>query len=174
MERLCSAGFEVYEIGEWMVRSGKTNRQMAWRDKWHGATREAVIRWEREKNVKEATDYEQKKAGVGVKCPHCDFIAKNEKGLKSHLGQKHPKWQYYEGDTSSEESDDDDKKVTSGSRTSTSATPSSSSSSSTSSTSSKYVCAICGKDCNSGSGLSSHLRHSHKDIAAENLSKKGR
>ena len=46
-------------------------------------------KWEAEKNAKEQAEYEQKKAGIGVKCPHCPFIAKNEKGLKSHFGQKH-------------------------------------------------------------------------------------
>jgi uncharacterized C2H2 Zn-finger protein len=143
------------------------------RDEWPAKTKEAVIKWEREKNVKEEADYEQKKAGVGVKCPRCDFIAKNEKGLKSHIGQKHPKWQFYEGDSSSEENSDEDS-LTSGSRTRTSATLSSSSSSSTSSsTSSKYICTECGKDCTSGSGLSSHLRHSGHSQGA-NLSKKGR
>ena len=120
---------------------------------------------DQEKNAKEEADYGQKKAGVGVKCPHCDFIAKNEKGLRSHLGQKHPKWQFYEGDSSSssEESDgDEEEKKPSGSRSSTSASSSSSSSStSTNNTSGgKYVCKECGKDCTSGSGLSSHLRSS--------------
>ncbi len=36
------------------------------RDKWHSATKEAVSKWEKEKNAKEQTDYEQKKAGIGV------------------------------------------------------------------------------------------------------------
>ena len=55
------------------------------RDKWHAATEAGVKKWEAEKNAKEQAEYEQKKAGVGVKCPH----PKNEKGLKSRFGQKH-------------------------------------------------------------------------------------
>ena len=119
------------------------------RDKWHSATREAGTKWENEKNAQEQAAYEQKKAGVGVQCPHCEFVAKNERGLRSHLGQKHPKWQYYPEDSSL--------------------------SSSSSSSNSKYVCPQWGKDCTSGSGLSSHLRHSgHAKVPAADLSKKGR
>ena len=151
------------------------------RDKWHSATKEAGTKWEKEKNTQEQAAYEQKKAGIGVKCPHCEFVAKNEKGLKSHVGQKHPKWNYYpeDEDSPSGESDEEEeastgkgkKKIAIRSKTSTSAPTSSSSSSS----SSKYVCLQCGKDCSSGSGLSSHLRHSgHASVAAADLSKKGR
>ena len=60
------------------------------RDKWHTATERGVKKWEAEKNAKEQAEYEQKKARIGVKCPHC--LAKNEKGLKSHFGQKHNMW----------------------------------------------------------------------------------
>ena len=159
------------------------------RDKWHSTTEGAVRKWEAEKNAKEKEGYEQKKAGSGVKCSFrgCGFIAKNEKGLKSHWGQKHKFV-----DESSDDSDDDDdddaaprsssssssgRSSSSSSSTTTTATtagsPSSSSSrtilvgSSRSSTSSKYICIKCGKDCSSGSGLSSHLRHQkcHKAAA---------
>ena len=60
-------------------------------DKWHAATERGVKKWERAKNAKEKEEYEQKKAGSGVKCTFrgCSFIAKNEKGLKSHWSQKH-------------------------------------------------------------------------------------
>ena len=145
------------------------------RDKWHSVTNEAVSKWEKEKNVKEEADYAQKKAGIGVKCPHCDFIAKNEKGLKSHVGQKHPKWQFYPEDSSSEDSDDIEPSsgsstmTTRRSRTTRPSKASSSSSSSRSSSSSgpsssKYVCLHCGQDCHSGSGLASHLRHRHAGV----------
>ena len=146
------------------------------RDKWHAATRKAVASWERGKNAKEQADYEQRKAGIGVKCPQCDFVAKNEKGLKSHVGQKHPKWEYYPEDASSEESDEDEpfgKKRTTTTRKSRSST-SAPSSSSSSSRNSKYLCPQCGKDCSSGSGLSSHLRHSGHSKEAGNHSKKER
>jgi len=145
------------------------------RDKWHAATRKAVASWERGKNAKEQADYEQRKAGIGVKCPQCDFVAKNEKGLKSHVGQKHPKWEYYPEDASSEESDEDEpfgKKRTTTTRKSRSST--SAPSSSSSSSRSKYLCPQCGKDCSSGSGLSSHLRHSGHSKEAGNHSKKER
>ena len=139
------------------------------RDKWHSMTREAVTKGEKEKNAKEEADYVQKKAGIGVKCPHCGVPLKNEKGLKSHIGQKHPKWNFYPEDSSSEDSDDDEDDdepskssattTTTKSKPRTSAPSSSSSSSSTCSSSSKYVCPECLQDCSSGAGLASHRRH---------------
>jgi len=126
------------------------------RDKWHSTTEEGVKKWEAEKNAKAQMEYEQKKAGIGVKCPHCRFIAKNEKGLKSHFGQKH-KYVKDLSDNSGDgdDADDDDK-------------PSRSSSSS--STTSKYTCAHCRKDCSTRSGLSSHLNNSGQCKAAAETS----
>lgn len=59
------------------------------RNEWHARTQGAVKQWDKERNEKEEEAYHQKKAGIGLKCPRCDFIAKNEIGLRSHLGQKH-------------------------------------------------------------------------------------
>ena len=125
------------------------------RDKWHAATQEAVKKWEAEKNANEQKTYEDKKAGNGIKCTFrgCPFVAKNEKGLKSHWSQKHK----YVEDTSSESDDsNDDAEEVAPRRPMTSTTPSATSTSNCS----KYICPHCKKDCSSGSGLSSHLRHS--------------
>ena len=70
------------------------------RDKWHSTTRAGVRKWEEEKNAKEQKEYQQKKAGVGVKCPRCGQVLKNEKGLRSHMGQKH---QYEDSESSEDE-----------------------------------------------------------------------
>ena len=145
------------------------------RDKWHSATKEAGTKWEKEKNAQEQAAYEQKKAGIGVKCPHCEFVAKNEKGLKSHVGQKHPKWNYYPEDSSSSDSEEEEEEAPGKGKKKTASTSAPTSlSSSSSSSSSKYVCLQCGKDCTSGSGLSSHLRWNAVCKAAADLSKKGR
>ena len=108
-----------------------------------------------EKNANEQKTYEDKKAGNGIKCTFrgCPFVAKNEKGLKSHWSQKHK----YVEDTSSESDDsNDDAEEVAPRRPMTSTTPSATSTSNCS----KYICPHCKKDCSSGSGLSSHLRHS--------------
>lgn len=101
------------------------------------------------RNAKEQADYEQKKAGIGVKCTFhgCGFVAKNEKGLKSHWGQKHAGVE----DTSGEESDD-------GAESSVAATTTTAAT--MKKEPSKYVCpnVKCGQDCSSGAGLARHLR----------------
>lgn len=118
------------------------------RDKWHAATKKAVTKWENEKNSKEKEAYTAKKAGVGVPCPRCGKMCKNEAGLKSHFAQIH------KGVETSSSSDDDDE---SHSSTSSSAACRSGSSSSTMGPS-KFVCPNCKQDCNSGAGLARHLR----------------
>ena len=129
------------------------------RDKWHAATERGVKAWEAEKNAKEQADYEQKKAGIGVKCPHCPYIAKNEKGLKLHFGHKH-KFVEDLSDDSDDDDEDDDEPPRSNSSSITRSSSSSSApvgSSSSSSTTSRYTCEHCGKPCSTGSGLWSHL-----------------
>ena len=120
------------------------------RDKWHAATERGVKAWE---------------AGIGVKCPHCPYIAKNEKGLKLHFGHKH-KFVEDLSDDSDDDDDDDEpprsnsRSITPSTRTSrssSSSAPAGSSSSSSSSTTSRYTCEHCGKPCSTGSGLWSHL-----------------
>jgi len=74
------------------------------RDKWHSATQGAVKKWESEKNAKEKADYEEKKSGVKVKCPHCPYLAKNAHGLKLHFGHKHK----FVADLSEDDDDDDE------------------------------------------------------------------
>ena len=152
------------------------------RDKWHSATKETVDKWEKAKNNKAEEDYKQKKAGEGVKCPHCSHVAKNDKGLRSHVGQKHPKWQFYPDDSTSDDSadstteSDDGPSRSSTRKTSSRSAPSSSSSSSSTSTSSKWVCPECKQDCSSGGGLSSHQRHTGHGAATapSHVKKKGR
>ena len=81
------------------------------RDKWHAATEGGVKKWERAKNAKEKEEYAQKKAGSGVKCTFrgCSFIAKDEKGLKSHWSQKHKGVEESsDDDNGDEETDDED------------------------------------------------------------------
>ena len=60
-----------------------------WSDLAHVATERAVKKWETQKSEKDKERYEQKKAGVGVKCTFrgCTFIGENERGLKSHWGR---------------------------------------------------------------------------------------
>ena len=128
------------------------------RDKWHAATERAISKWEGERNAKEKEAYEQKKTGVKVKCPHCPYLAKNEHGLKLHFGHMHK----FVADLSDDNDDDDDDSEdddppaprSSGSSCSSTVTTAAAA------TKSKYICSTCGKDCTSGSGLSSHLRHS--------------
>ena len=38
------------------------------RNQWHAATDGGVKKWEKAKNAKDKEEYEQKKAGIGVKC----------------------------------------------------------------------------------------------------------
>ena len=120
------------------------------RDKWHLATERAISKWEGGKNAKEKEAYEQKKTGVKVKCPHCPYLAKNEHGLKLHFGHMHKFVADLSDDSDDDDDDDDDPPTSSCSSTATTAAT----------TKSKYICSTCGKDCTSGSGLSSHLRHS--------------
>ena len=164
------------------------------RDKWHAATEGGVKKWEKEKNAKEKEEYEQKKAGIGVKCTFrgCGFIAKNEKGLKSHWSQKHKfveESSDEDGDDEADDEDDstdgddeadaendstdgDDEADDENDDSTTTAAPQSSSSSITTppptktTVSGRHICDHCGKDCTNGSGLSSHLRHSRACKAA--------
>ena len=80
------------------------------RDKWHATTEGGVKKWEKVKNAKEKEEYEQKKAGSGVKCTFrgCTFTAKNEKGLKSHWSQKHKYVEESSDDDGDEDDDDED------------------------------------------------------------------
>ena len=160
------------------------------RDKWHAATRDAVSKWEKAKNLKEQTDYEQKKAGVGVKCPRCDFVAKNERGLKSHFGQKHKfvmEDDSSEDDSSEEDSSEDDSSEEDSSEEDSSeeeeakATCKSRSSSSSSSPASgslkkEYICPNekCKQVCKSGAGLARHLRCKAACKAVADRAKKGK
>ena len=146
----------------------------AQRDKWHAMTREAVTKWESEKNRKEKDAYEEKKAGIGVRCERCGKLFQNERGRRSHYGQVH------EGveETSSDGEADDKHTSTSSTACRTSSSSSSSSSSSRSSgrrvtRHNQFECPNCKKDCSSGSGLASHLR-SRADCkaVAEKMKKK--
>ena len=125
------------------------------RDKWHSATEKANSKWEAERNGKEKETYEQKKTGIKVKCPHCPYLAKNERGLKLHFGHMHKFVADLSEDSDDDEEDDDDDPPAPRSSGS-----SSTSTTATAATTSKYICSTCGKDCSTGSGLSSHLRHS--------------
>lgn len=112
------------------------------RDQWHSKTTEGVQKWEKARNKKEQEDYEKKKARVGFKCPRsgCDFVAKNETGLKVHMTHMHA----YESSESEEEA--------------ATAPPSTLGLS-------EYTCPYCSppKDCSSGAGLSKHLSTKHPD-----------
>ena len=125
------------------------------RDEWHSATEKANSKWEAERNAKEKETYEQKKTGIKVKCPHCPYLAKNERGLKLHFGHMHKFVADLSEDSDDDEEDDDDDPPAPRSSGS-----SSTSTTATAATTSKYICSTCGKDCSTGSGLSSHLRHS--------------
>lgn len=122
------------------------------RDKWHSATERAISKWEGERNAKEKEAYEQKKAGPKLKCRYCQYLAKDERGLKLHFGHMHK----FVADLSDDDDDDDDDPPAPRSSGSSS---SSTSTTATAATRSKHRCVKCGKDFKTGSGLSSHLRH---------------
>lgn len=147
------------------------------RDKWHAATEKAISKWEAERNEKEKEAYEEKKSGAKIKCPYCPYMAKNEKGLKLHFGHKHK----FVADLSEDDSEPDEAQPrsssSSSSSSSTTATAAGKRSSRTGSTTSKptgsttttrsnFTCSKCGKDCTTGAGLASHLRHSKNCKAA--------
>ena len=145
------------------------------RDKWHARTREAVTKWESEKNRKEKEVYEEKKAGLTVACPRCHRMFLNEKGMKGHFGQIHKGVET----SSDEEGDDDDDDDDDDKDTATSSTKSKSRSSSSRSSNtkepSKYVCPNekCKKDCSTGAGLARHLRCNEEcEAVAEASTKK--
>jgi hypothetical protein len=106
------------------------------RDQWHNKTKEGVTKWEAARNKEEQEEYERKKAGEGIPCRYCKFIAKNPRGLKVHCSHCHQ-----------DESDEED----------VPAAPL------PTFAPSKSLCPICGMDCNTGSGLSSHMRSKHPD-----------
>ena len=156
------------------------------RDKWLTASEGGEKKWERAKNAKEKEEEEQKKAGSGVKCTFtgCSFIAKNEKGLKSHWSQKHKGAEESsdddedggeETDDEDEDSDDNDDEDAAPPKNSSSScsstTPTTKTKATTSSSSSKHRCLHCQKDCTNSSGLSSHLRHSPACKAAADRNK---
>ena len=140
------------------------------RDKWHAATEGGVKKWERAKNAKEKEEYEQKKAGSGVKCTFrgCSFIAKNEKGLKSHWSQMHKDVEESSDDDEAEDEDDsstgddeaEDEDDPAPKRSSSCSSKPPTTTTMGSGISSSYTCKNCGKYCTNGSGLSSHLRWS--------------
>ena len=96
-------------------------------------------------------------------CVHSSHAAKNEKGLRSHVSQKH-KWQFYPDDATSDDSAD--------STTESDYGPSRSSTRKTS----KWVCPECKQDCYSGGGLSSHQRQTGHgaETAPSHVKKNGR
>lgn len=111
------------------------------RDQWFASTERAVDRREKEQDEKERAEYRLKKEGAGLQCPHCDYNkSTTELGLKVHCGHCHPglPWNKAVPDSDSDDEAAPPPPIPSGP--------------------SRHVCPHCGKDCNSGGGLSSHLR----------------
>ena len=96
------------------------------------------------------------KEGGGVRCPHCDFQAKNDGGLKVHMGHKHAEARWGVSSSSEDESGPSSMAVA------MSLGPS------------RFVCGVCQQDCGSGAGLSSHMRWRHQGQRDQGKKKKER